>query len=118
MNKVLYRHILLYYFRKGKNATQAYQKLFLVYGEKALGKRQCHNWFKKCNGNDFLVIDKQRSGRPIKVCDNVINDIIDRNRHTTTRGSAEKLNVSHKCIKNVCNKWVTKINWIYGFRMI
>ena len=49
----------------------------------------------KFNGGDFLVIDKQRSGRPIEVCDNVNNDIIDRDRHTTTRGIAEKLNVSH-----------------------
>ena len=86
--------ILLYYFRKGKSATQAYQKLFLVYGENALSKRQCQNWFKKCNGGDFLVIDTQRSGRPIEVCDNN-----DRDRHTTTHGIAEKLNVSHTCIE-------------------
>ena len=46
--------------------------------EKALSKRQCQNWLKKFNGGDFLVIDKQCSGRPIEVCDNVINDIIDR----------------------------------------
>ena len=66
-----------------------------MYGEKALSKRQCQNWFKKFNGGYFLVIDKQRSGRPIEVCGNVINDIIDRDRHTTTRGIAEKLNVLH-----------------------
>ena len=62
-------------------------------------KGQCQNWFKKFNAGDFLVIDKQRSGRPIEVCDNVINDIIDRDRHTTTRGTAEKLNVLHTCIE-------------------
>ena len=49
----------------------------------------------KFNGGDFLVIDKQRSGRPIEVCDNVINDIIVRDRHTTQG----KLNVSHTCIE-------------------
>ena len=29
-----FRHILLYYFRKGKNAVQARKKLYDVYGEK------------------------------------------------------------------------------------
>ena len=31
-----FRHILLLYFRKGKNATQAVKKLRDVYGEEAL----------------------------------------------------------------------------------
>ena len=31
-----FRHILLYYFRKGKNAMQARKKLYDVYGDKSL----------------------------------------------------------------------------------
>ena len=31
-----FRHILLYNFRKGKNAVQARKKLYYVYGEKSL----------------------------------------------------------------------------------
>ena len=38
-------HILLYYFRKGKNAVQAQKKLYDVYGEKSLTGGQCQNWF-------------------------------------------------------------------------
>ena len=37
-------HILLYYFRKGKNAVQARKTLYDVYGEKSLKERQCQNW--------------------------------------------------------------------------
>ena len=33
-----YRHILLFYFRKGKNASQARKKLRAVYGDEALKK--------------------------------------------------------------------------------
>ena len=34
-----FRHILHYYFRKGKNAVQARKKLYDVYGEKSLTER-------------------------------------------------------------------------------
>ena len=40
-----FRQILLYYFRKGKNAVQAQKKLYDVYGEKSLTERHCQNWF-------------------------------------------------------------------------
>ena len=38
-----FRHILLFYFRKGKNAAQVSKKLRNVYGEEALKDRQCRN---------------------------------------------------------------------------
>ena len=38
-----YRLILLYYFRKGKNAVQTRKKMYDVYGEKLLTERQCQN---------------------------------------------------------------------------
>ena len=41
--KMQYRHILLLYFRKEKNANEAHKKLCLVFGDKALSKRQCQN---------------------------------------------------------------------------
>ena len=63
-------------FAKKRTQLELTKSYFLVYGEKVLSKRQCQNWFKRFNGGDFPVIDKQRSGRPIEVCDNVINDII------------------------------------------
>ena len=42
-----YRRILLFYFRKGKNTSQAHEKLRAVYGDEALKERQCQNWFDK-----------------------------------------------------------------------
>ena len=42
-----FRHILLYYFRKVKNASQAYKKLRVVHGNEALKKKQRQNWFAK-----------------------------------------------------------------------
>ena len=42
-----FRHILLYYFKKGKNVVQAHKRLCDVYGEDVLKLRQCQNWFAK-----------------------------------------------------------------------
>ena len=38
-----FRHSMLFYFRNGKNAEQAANKLHDVYGEEALKHRQCQN---------------------------------------------------------------------------
>ncbi|GFU82615.1 histone-lysine N-methyltransferase SETMAR [Trichonephila clavipes] len=95
-----FRHILLFYFRKGKNASQAHKQLCAVYGNEALNERQCQNWFAKFRSGDFSLKDEKRSGRPVEVDDDLINAIIDSDRHSTTREIAEKLHVSHTCIEN------------------
>lgn len=94
-----FRHILLYYFRKGKNASQAYKKLCSVYGNKAIKERQCQNWFTKFRAGDFALKDVKRSGRPVKGDNNTIKAIIDSDCHSTTREIAAKHNLSHTCIE-------------------
>ena len=71
-----FRHILLFYIRKGKNAVQAAKKLRDVYGEEALKDGQCRNWLDKFRSWNFLLTDEQRSGRPNKVDDDQIKAII------------------------------------------
>ena len=80
-----YRRILLFYFRKGKNASQAHEKLCAVYGDEALKKGQCQNWFDKFRSGDFSLEDEKRSGRPVEVEDDLIEAIIDSDRHSTMR---------------------------------
>ncbi|KAG6802176.1 Ammar1 transposase [Apis mellifera caucasica] len=94
-----YRHILLFYFRKGKNASQAHKKLYAVYGDEALKERQYQNCFDKFRSGDFSLKDEKRSG-PVEIDDDLIKAIIDSDRHSTTREIAEKLHVSHTCIEN------------------
>ncbi|CAK9819681.1 Histone-lysine N-methyltransferase SETMAR [Anthophora plagiata] len=107
---VHFRHILLYYFRKGKNALQARKKLCAVYGNEALKERQCQNWFATFRSGDFSLKNAQRSGRPVEVDEIHIMAIIDSDRHSTTRDIAEKLNVLHTCIekkkKKIKNAWL------------
>ncbi|GFT01945.1 histone-lysine N-methyltransferase SETMAR [Trichonephila clavipes] len=63
-DKQHFRHILLFYYRKGKNAVQARKKLTNVYGEGVLTVRQCQNWFAKFRSGNFDVEDAPRSLLP------------------------------------------------------
>ena len=55
-----FRHILLFYFRKGKNSAQSHRKLCGVYGDGCLSKRQCQNWFARFRSGNFDVNDEPR----------------------------------------------------------
>lgn len=92
---VHFRHILLFYFRKGKNARQAYEKLRKVYGDNALQERQCQRWFTKFRTGNFNLNDALRSGRPTEVDDDKIKALIESNPRYTTREIAETLNIHH-----------------------
>ena len=94
-----FRHILLYYYRKGKNAVQALKKLYDVYGEKSSTERQCQNWFARFRSGDFDLKDAPRSGRPTEVDDDKIKAMIENNRCITTWEIGEKLNILHTCIE-------------------
>ena len=78
-------HILLFYFRKGKNAAHAAKKLGNVRGEESLKDRQCWNRFDKFRSRDFSLKDEQRSGRPNEVDDDQIKAIIESDRHVTVQ---------------------------------
>lgn len=52
---VHFRHILLYYFRKGHNASQAHKKLCVTYGNKAFKKTYCEYWFDRFCSGDFSL---------------------------------------------------------------
>ena len=82
-------HILLYYFKKGKNEVQARKKLYDVYGEKSLTARQCQNWFASFRSGDFDLKDAPRSARPTEVDGDKIKAMIKNDRHSTTREIAE-----------------------------
>lgn len=58
-----FRHILLFYYRKGKNAVQARKKLCDVYEEDLLTERLCQNWFAKFCSDNFDIEDAPRFGK-------------------------------------------------------
>ena len=58
---------MLYYFNKGKNATETQKKRFVVYGEGAVTDRMCQKWFAKVCAGAFLLDGALWFGRPAEV---------------------------------------------------
>ena len=60
-------HVMLYYFKKGKNATEMQKKtkiqICAVYGEGAVTDQTCQKWFVKFHAGDFSLDNGPWSGR-------------------------------------------------------
>ena len=67
-----FRHILLYYFQKGKNAVQVRKKLN-------------EYRFPRFHSENFDLKDASRSGSSTEVDDDKIIAMIENNRRSTTR---------------------------------
>ena len=76
-----FRHIVFFYFRKGKNVAQVAKKLRDVHSKEALKDRQYRNWFYKFSSGQFSLKDEERSGRPNEIDDDQIKAIIESDRH-------------------------------------
>lgn len=92
------RHILLFYYKKGKTAAQAKEKICRVYGEDALTRQTAANWFRRFRDGNFDVKDAFRSGRPIVKNVDEIFQKIEENRHVSSYDIAKALNIDHKTV--------------------
>ena len=94
-----FRHIMLYYFKKGKNATETQKKICAVYGEGAVTDRTCQKWFAKFRAGDFSPDEAPRSGRPAEVDSDQIKTLIENNQRYTTREIANILKIPKSSTK-------------------
>ena len=70
-------HIMLYYFKKGKNTTEMQKKIFAVCGEGAVTDQK---WFAKFRAGDFSQDDAPQSCRPVEVDSDQIETLIENNQ--------------------------------------
>ena len=66
-NKQHFCHIMLFYFKKGKNATEAQKKICAVYTEGAVTDQTCQKWFAKFCAGDFSLDNAPWPGIPVEV---------------------------------------------------
>ena len=112
-----FRHIMLYYFKKSKNATQMQKKICAVYGEVAVTDRMCQKWFAKLCGGDFLLDNAAQLGRPVEVDSDQIETLTESNQRYTTREIADILKISKSNIENHCTSLVMSITLMFGFHI-
>lgn len=63
-NKARYKHLMLFFYRKGKNVTQAANKIRAVYADGAIVERIVRKWFARFKADDSNLEDKEPSGMP------------------------------------------------------
>ena len=91
---------MLYYFKKGKNATETQKKICAVYGEGAVTDQTCQKWFVKFCARDFSLDDDPQSGRPVEVDSDQIEILIENNQSYTMREIANILKISKASVEN------------------
>ena len=82
-NKQHCQHIMLYYFKKGKNAAIRQKKICEVYGEGAVTDQMCQKWLRSF----MLEISLDTApwlGRPAEVDDDQIKTLVENNESYTT----------------------------------
>ena len=105
-------HIMLYYFKKGKNMTETHtKKTCVLYGEGAVTDRMCQKWFAKFCAGDFSLGDAPWSGGPAEVDSDHIETLIENNQHYSTREIADTLSISKATKLLVKVKNVSFILW-------
>ena len=87
---------MLYYFKKGKTATemQKKKKTCVVCGEGAMTIWTCQKWFAKFPAGDFSLDNAPRSGGPGGVDSDQIETLIENNQRSTTGKTANILKIS------------------------
>ena len=49
-------HIMLYYFKKGKNTTETQKKICAMYGKGTVTDRMCQKWFAKFRAGECSTV--------------------------------------------------------------
>ena len=58
------RELLIYFFNLKKSAAKAHWLPIWTYIEAASSERICSEWFQNFKNGEFVIEDKERSGRP------------------------------------------------------
>ena len=89
----------MFYYKKGKNATQAAKNFFHVYGPNAVSVRVPQSWFKRFQSENFDVNDATRSGRPHTDKVDAIFEKVEQDRHISSYDVArDETIIDHKAV--------------------
>ena len=111
-------HIVLYYFKKGKNTTETQQKICAVYGEGAVTNQMCQKGFSTFHAGYFWQDDAAWLGRAVEVDSDHIDILIENNQLCTKQEIANipKISKSIKLLvkmKNMCFILWKKTKWTF-----
>jgi len=83
------RTALIFYYHLKKTAAELHRMLVEAYGEHALGKSQCFEWFKKFKSGDFDVKNEEWK-TPKKFEDSELQALLDEDDAQTQQQFADQ----------------------------
>ncbi|GFW93966.1 histone-lysine N-methyltransferase SETMAR [Trichonephila clavipes] len=104
VNKEKIRYILQFFFDKGKNASQVAEIVNGVYGADTVTANYVQIWFCRFRSGIFDAKDAPHTGRPIIENVDKITEIIQVDRHVSSRSIAQELKIDHKTVLNHLRK--------------
>ncbi|GFV29292.1 histone-lysine N-methyltransferase SETMAR [Trichonephila clavipes] len=104
VNKERILYILQFFFDKGENASQAAEIVNGVYGADTVTANSVQFWFCRFRSSIFDVKDASRTGRPVVENVNKTTEIIEIDRHVSSRSITRKLKIEHKTVLNYLRK--------------
>lgn len=94
MDRIAFRTILLHEFRLGHKVTETVENVNKAWGDGTAAKRTVQRWFQKFrNGNESLE-DKEKTGRPSDVDDDLLKQIVQEDPRQSVSDIALKMHVS------------------------
>ncbi|GFX22695.1 histone-lysine N-methyltransferase SETMAR [Trichonephila clavipes] len=104
VNKEKIRYILHFFFDKGKNASQVAEIVNDAYGADTVTANYVQFWFRPFRSSIFDVKDAHRTGRPVVENVDKITEVIEVDRHVSSRTIAQELKKDHKTVLNHLRK--------------
>jgi len=95
VNKEKIRYILQFFFDKGENASQAAEIVNGVYGPDTVTTNYVQFWFRRFRSGIFDVKDAPRTDRPVVENVDKITEMIEVDRHVSSRSIAQELKIDH-----------------------
>lgn len=97
------RHILLFEFNRGSNASESARNICGVYGKGFVAERTARKWFSRFKNGNFDMSDEQRTGRPSGFNEERLEVLLQEDPKQTTRELAKKMDYSPQTVLNHLN---------------
>ncbi|GFU89218.1 histone-lysine N-methyltransferase SETMAR [Trichonephila clavipes] len=97
-NKEKIQYTLQFFFDKGENASQAAEIVNGVYGADTVTANYVQFWFRQFRSGIFDFKDAPHSGRPVVENVDKITEIIEVDRHVSSRSITQELKIDHKTV--------------------
>ncbi|GFT77419.1 mariner Mos1 transposase [Trichonephila clavipes] len=92
------REVLIFCFNMKKSAAEANRMLSNTYGEAAISKRTCREWFQRFKNGDFDVEEKHGGGREKVFEDAELEALLDQDSCKTQQELAGSMGVTQQAI--------------------